>query len=257
MNEKSLELIEDYKNFRIGSATCSIPYYNNRHIGIRGGFRVKVGKGSVKEIQEEVQNIITLQKINLLNLNDINLKKFLVDHTLGIDCSGFAYHVLNEESIAREKGFLEKNLTFQATKGLFGKYRTKIRPAENTSVTIFADDKNSTIIDLKNILPGDMVTMIGGEEKEEKPNARDHIIILTKIEYENNLPKIIHYTHSIAWPTDGEYGHGVREGIIEITDIEKHITEQKWIENEKTDGENYTWSRARKSQTEIRHLNWF
>lgn len=68
---------------------------------------------------------------------------------------------------------------------------------------------------------------------------------------------MIHYVHSIALPSDGEYGHGVREGTIEITDINKPITEQKWTEAGKTGMENYTCARAQKALTEIRRLRWF
>jgi hypothetical protein len=61
--------------------------------------------------------------------------------------------------------------------------------------------------------------------------------------------------HAIAWPTDGEYGHGIHDGKIEITDINKSILEQRWIENNVIENENYTLIRAQKSITEIRRLN--
>ena len=34
-------------------------------------------------------------KIDLKKIGDENLKKFLVDHKLGIECSGLVYHILN------------------------------------------------------------------------------------------------------------------------------------------------------------------
>jgi hypothetical protein len=90
---------------------------------------------------------------------------------------------------------------------------------------------------------------------------RNHILVIYQIEYQNFIPTTLHYAHAIAWPTDGEFGHGLHKGIIEIINPEKDLFEQRWIELGKDSlvngDENYTFSRARKSKTEIRRLNWF
>jgi hypothetical protein len=53
----------------------------------------------------------------------------------------------------------------------------------------------------------------------------------------------------MAWPSDGQYGHGVRQGKITIVNAEKTILDQDWSET-------YTFARAQKSLTEIRRLRW-
>lgn len=130
-----------------------------------------------------------------------------------------------------------------------------MRPAENVDVATLAHDKNSSTVDLREIMPGDFVTMLNTMNKEDR--VRDHVIVIHQIEYQNFVPTTIHYSHSVAWPSDGEYGHGVRQGIITILDVTKPITEQKWIEDDKTGSENYTSIRAQKSLSEIRRLRWF
>ena len=128
-----------------------------------------------------------------------------------------------------------------------------MRPIENTGVTTLAHDSNSKSLATKQAEPGDIITMVS----EEENGKRNHILVIHQIEYQNFIPTTLHYTHAIAWPSDGEYGHGVREGSVEILDLNKPLIEQKWIELGKEGFENYTFTRAQKSRTELRRLNWF
>ncbi len=255
LSDKALVVINQYTNFSIGNARCSIPYFNNRHSGARASLRANIGKGSPKDIFDEVESISILEKINVGSLDSITFKKFLVDHNIGIDCSGFAYHILNAENEAREKGTLDKHLSFPFCTGLLGKIRCKLRSIENAGVSTFAHDKNSRVLNLTQAEPGDIITMMSYKDGNDKQQL-DHILIIHQIEYQNFMPVTLHYMNAIAWPTDGEYGHGVREGRIEIVNPIKPLTEQRWIENEKADSENYTLARATASKTELRRLNW-
>lgn len=251
INEKSIEVINQYTNFKIGKAVCSIPYYNNRHSGGRAKLRVEIGKGSPKEIFDEIEQLCVSQKININDFTNESLKKFLVDNDIGIDCSGYAYYVYNSLSQSLNKGSLDKNIKFTDSKGLLGKLRGMIRPVENTNVETLANNKNSKQIKISDIQVGDMITML----KNSGQGQRNHILIIYQVEYQNFKPIKIHYTHSIAWPSHGEYNHGVKNGTIEVIDSEKSIIDQRWIEDEKIGDENYTFSSAKNSITEIRRLN--
>ena len=121
----------------------------------------------------------------------------------------------------------------------------KFGPIENTDVVTFTDNKNSITIDLQKIEPGDFITMTGTETE------RNHILIIHQVDYQNFVPTAIHYTHSIAWPDDGEYGHGVRQGLIEVLEPAKSLLEQKWTEKGKTGAENPTCVCAKISKTEM------
>ena len=126
----------------------------------------------------------------------------------------------------------------------------KLNPVKNADVLTFADEKNSSAIGMEDILPGDFITMCGTETE------RNHIVIAHEVDYQNLAPIALRYTHSIAWPDDGQYGHGVRQGSIEIVEPAKGILDQKWTEKEKTGEENLTFIRAKVSTTEIRRLKW-
>jgi hypothetical protein len=250
ISDKSLAVINQYKNFQVGNAICSVPYFNNKTRGIKGGLRVEVGKGSPKEIFEEVKTLLIQEKVADTEINSEQLKQLLVNHNIGIDCSGFAYYVLNEESKSRGKGGLDKHIHFIRAKNILAKFIVKFKPETNIDVLTFADNKNSRLISLEQIECGDMITMTSSTNNGE----RNHILIISQIEYQNFKPITLHYVHAVAWPTDGEYGHGIHEGKIDITDLNKKITEQIWVENDKTGAENYTFTRAQNSQTELRRL---
>lgn len=244
ISEQAFAVIEQYKN---------VPYFNNKTTGRRAALRVEIGKGSPKEIYNEVKERALIDRIDIKNFTNIDLKKFMVEKRIGIECSGFAYHVLSQESISRGKGSLDRHLHFPYSKGIIGKIRSKLRPIENTDAKTFGHDKNSRVIAIKDAQVGDIVTMLGNAGEGE----RDHIVVINQIEYQNSLPITLHYVHAIAWPTDGEFGTGIHEGVIEITDLNKSLVEQRWIELEKMGEENYTHTRAKKSSTELRRLTWF
>lgn len=239
LSPASLAIIEGYTN---------VPYFNNKSKGRRAGLRVEIGKGSPQEISDEVKDMALREKNDIKNLSGVSLKKFMVEHNLGIECSGFVFHVLNEEIKSRGKGNLASLLSFPFSTGFIGGIRAKLRPIENTDVKTFAHDQNSKSIQMKDVRIGDIVTMIS-ETKS------DHILVVYQIDYENNVPKTLYYTHAMAWPTDGEFNHGLHKGKIEISDINKPLIKQTWIELEKEGQENYTFMRAQKLVTVLRRLN--
>lgn len=253
ISQEAFDIIDQYKNFKVGNAICSVPYFNNRTTKLRGAIRVEIGKGSPKDIFDEVEQFCIKNKVEINSLTSESLKALLVDSNIGIDCSAFAYYVLNEESISQHKGAIDKHLSFPYSKGFINRIKCKIRPIENTDVRTLAHNANSRIVSIKDIKNGDIITMLGGPDGDD----RDHILVIDRIEYQNFIPATLHYVHSIKWPTDGVYNHGIHEGTIEILNPDKDIVDQIWIENNMRGNDNYTHFRAQKSQTEVRRLNWF
>ncbi len=218
MNTKTLSLralsvIDQYKNFAVGKAVCNVPYFNNKTTRARGALRAYVGKGSPKDIYEEVTASLNKEHVAIDILTGESLKKYLTDKNIGIDCSGLAYYILNAESEERGEGSLDKNIHFVNTHGLFGKVRSLLRPVENCNVSTLANDKNSSIVKLKDIQPGDMITMLS------KTNERDHILVVSAVDFQNSLPQKIYYAHANAYPEDGVYGTGLRQGYIDIINL--------------------------------------
>lgn len=219
IQEKSAAVIEQYRG---------IPYFNNRRTGLRGALPVQVGKGSPKDIHDEIEIILIKNKIDR---NAIDIKKLMVDSNIGIDCSGFAYYVLQKT-----------NYHFPYAGSFIGKMFAKFNPVKNIDVKTFAHNSNSKVITLREVEPGDIVTMVGNGDA-----SRNHIIVIDQIEYQNNIPAVIHYAHSIAIPEDGQYGHGVRSGKIEIINPDKPLTDQIWSEE-------YLRQRALSTTCELRRL---
>lgn len=253
LSEKALSVFDSYMNFTLGNSICSIPYFNNKRTNRRAAFRVLIGKGSIKDIHDEIEQMVIIDKININNLSSESLKKYLVENNIGIDCSGFAYYILEAENESRGYGKLDKNLRFPLCKGFIGKIKCSMRPIENAGVQTFAHNDNSKSVLMKDILPGDMITIIGVGEDDD----RDHILIVKEIEYSDGVPNVIRYIHTMHWPTDGEYGHGIKEGEIVVRNPNDNILDCIWREDDKDGVENYTYKKAKNSHTEIRRLKWF
>lgn len=253
LSNRALSVIDQYLHFKFGSAVCSVPYFNNKTVKARAALRPQIGKGSPEEIHEEVQSILVKEHMQGASLADESLKKLLADADLGIDCSAFAYYVLNAENEERGKGGLDKHISFVNCTGVVGKLRCALRPIENCDVSTLAHDKNSGLVPLKEIEPGDFISLTGGPEGFE----RDHILVIHQVEYQNFAPTKIHYSHAVAYPEDGLYGSGIKQGEIEILDPAKSLLEARWTENGKEGSANFIFLRIQRSKTEIRRLNWF
>lgn len=263
LSPRALSVIDQYLHFKFGAAVCSVPYFNNKTVRARAALRVAIGKGSPQDIYEEIQAVAVKQHVISEALSDEALKKLLVEYNFGIDCSAFAFYVLNAENQELGKGPLERHLSFVNCTGIVGKIRCALRPVENCDVATLAHDKNSIAVEARDIQPGDMITMLGDSEENEPSSAslrrgeRDHILIVHQIEYQNFVPYKIHYSHAVAYPEDGIQGTGIKQGEIDILDPAKPLLEARWHESGREGIENHIFSRAKKSKTELRRLKWW
>jgi hypothetical protein len=114
------------------------------------------------------------------------------------------------------------------------------------------DDRNSRVILMSDIQPGDMITMI----QEKNDDERNHILIVHEVERGENKPTVIKYSHAIAYPEDGVYGTGIKQGTIEIIDPTGSLFLQSWKETGMIEGGNRILARAEASKTELRRLKW-
>jgi hypothetical protein len=246
LSPEALKVIEQYMKLRLG-AGGKTPYYNNRRGKIRGGLNAIIGKGTPEEICDEARILALRRGISLKKASPEQLAIFLVDEGLGVDCSGFAFHVLNAESKARKQGRLFSHVTLK--KSLVRRILAKLRPASNVSVGILSMDENSTVVQIADAEAGDFISIIGSG----LDHTYNHIMVITKIE-----GNVIHYAHSYAWPSDGKYNHGVNTGTITITNQEKPLLEQLWTESGVTGFQNYTYVNAQTARKiSIRRLNAF
>jgi hypothetical protein len=244
LSKEAQTVIDTYIKLPIG-AGCSTPYYNNRRGKIRAGLNAIIGKGTPKEICDEAQIASLHRNVSIRKASPDELKHFLVDVGLGIDCSGFAFHVLNAESKARGLGALFPHLVLK--KGIIRRTLARLRPASNVGVGIFSMDENSMPVEYADIEAGDFFSIIGSG----LDHTYNHIMVITKVN-----GNTLSYSHSYAWPSDGKYGHGIKNGIVTIIDPTKPITDQQWNENGTTGQSNYTLQNALMARkVSIRRLN--
>lgn len=235
VSTQTQNLIESFKKISVGGKHIPCPYFNNKKTALRAALKVNVGKGSVQEIEEEVEIIALKEKVDLTKLSEKDLTKFVVEHNLGIDCSGFVYYLLTSEKQSLKISFPRA--------GLLRSIIRKFRTIENINVQVLAHEKNSAVIELSDVQPGDIITMLKSGPKSD----RDHILYVDSVEYKDDQPATINYVHSLQWSTDGKYNHGVRNGSIEIKDPTKPLIEQIWTEQDTTGEKNETFTRAKHS----------
>lgn len=212
MNEQLLEIpesgqkiIDSYLKIIIGGKPIVCPYYTNLKKQ-RATLRVFLGKGSAQEIINEANFISLKKEIDLNKLSEKRLYQFLVEHNLGIDCSGLATYILQAIYQENKKiNILKKIKIILFFKNPWRWLIAWLRPIENISVRILANDKNSFLINnFQKIKPGDM--LIRTDLK--------HVYLITKIKKENNQIKKITYVHAPRPKQKAYFGPGVFQNTI-------------------------------------------
>lgn len=262
-------VINNYLNLPcIGISGVRCPYFNNARQKRRGELRALVGKGTPEDIINEAHILSIQYRANLFSTNTHHclcaahsdkqhsaddIRHFLIDHNLGIECSGFVTHILAAH-IKETSGInLVRTLCIVPKKRLLRYLISRLRPVENIDVTVYANDRNTRAIastsvgwHYNELKSGDVITIL----KTGPRKMRNHIMLITEIE-----EKKIRYVHARAWPSEGEYGHGVAEGEIIITNPQKPLSEQLFTERAVTGKNNETWREIAEAETvEIRRL---
>lgn len=228
------------------------PYFNNRTVRVRGALRALIGKGSPEDIAEEAMIFSLKEKTPLRTMDGRTLRQFLITHRLGVDCSAFAYYVLDAEVKARYGKSLSSCVRPSENIGMIRRILRRLRPVENTSVRNFADDVNTKDVQLSNIRAGDLIIFFNADS----PHDRNHVLVVSRVGYDAPArTMIVTYAHSFRWTTDNALGHGVREGEIRVSDATSPIIEAHWLERGLSADQNETRNHARSAnQLLIRRL---
>jgi hypothetical protein len=245
---KSRAMIDKYLALPFGTKP-SCPYFNNKRRKIRSGLRVEKGKGTPEEIAEECAIDAKLARVRISDLSTDKLKEFLVEQDLGVDCSGFAYHVLNAYSQEKNGKSIQSYIKTKR-EGFVGRLIAKLRPAENIGVSTLADERNSIEVKVGELRPTDLIVFLGtGTDK-----IYNHVLVVTSVERGDTTR--ISYAHSYSWPSDGVYNHGVREGDILVHG--EDMLGGTWKEQGAMGADNYTFESARTAKVfSIRRLKAF
>lgn len=218
---RSKNIIYRYNNLAIGGKHVRCPYFNNKKKTVRGGLRSLIGKGSPEEIVEEAELFAVREKANLSLLSREEIRNFLIEHNLGIDCSGYAFHYYQEIFKKQGKNFAA-SISWASKKSLLRKIISRLRPAENCGVRTFADKNNSFEVPLNEVRAGDFIVALTDADSV----TADHIFMITE-----RKGNVLSFTHAIAWPKDGTNGHGVHNGKIEIINPEEPVHQARWTDD--------------------------
>lgn len=218
--ESAKKVIDEYTHLPLGGKEIVCPYFINPKTQ-RAGLRVLVGKGDPGEITREVKVHAQLKGIDLNKLPAIEIRQFMQDNHVGIDCSGLVAHTYNFWLKNEGKKPLINYLKFK-NNSLFHRLKRVLRPVEQIGAnTTTNSDNTKPITDLNKVRPGDLI-----RSKGLRKNAH-HLMIISEVTEDNGQVKEIEYVHSIR---GYEEENGLRFGKILISDPTLPLHQQTWTE---------------------------
>jgi len=221
ISPKAYKLIHEYFNLSLGGKTVKTPYYiNTKHK--KGELRSLIGKGMPVEIEDEVKIWAKIKKFSLIDNSEIQIRKFMAEMGIGIDCSGLVSNILNVE--LKERGIkIRKVIKNSFNKDWLHRIYHQIRFIDNLDVETLSHPENSVIInnyfELKAL---DMLHLAGLQ-------SGFHVAIIIKTCYNSNGEFEIHYIHSSRWYTPND---GIRQGCIKIRFPDRDLSYQLWEDSD-------------------------
>ena len=262
LSNKAQKILEDYFNLPFeGIKGVRCPYFNNARMKQRAQLRVLVGKGTPQEIVEEAKIISIQYHAGLFDkaghcclhnehtgkeVNVDEIRKFLIDHGLGIECSGFVAQILRVHFKETNNIDIARKFFVVSPKNILRWTISKLRPIENIGVKHFGDDRNTKKINWQDAQVGDVVVIM----ETGISNKFNHILLVTE-----KTADTIYYAHARAWGSEGKYGHGVSKGVVKIVKPNGSLQEQEWVELEKTGENNETFKELLQAKSvEVRRV---
>lgn len=203
---KALEkLYYDYSHLPLGGKKIRCPYWSSKQrILLSGPFK---GKGTPSQVTLATVNAAEKTKTDLRKLSSDEIRKFMEHHRIGVDCSGFVYHLA--DAFDKEKG----------GEGIVGKI-TGVRGswARRVNAYCLTNVKNSIQIEkVKDLQLGDFIRFEGGK----------HIAIILRIRRnEKGIPQEVFYAHSARLSAVT----GVHLARFMVVNPGKGLDKQKFLE---------------------------
>jgi len=227
---KALEkLYYEYTHLPLGGKKVRCPYWSNRQrILLTGPFK---GKGTPKQILQATIKSAQEHHLDLSKLSAGDIRKFMEHHRIGVDCSGFVYHMA--DALEKERGSKGIEDSIQGVKG------KGVRKVNAFSLT---NDQNSFIIKtVKDVKVGDFIRLNGGK----------HIAIILRVKRnQDSIPLEVTYSHSgrLSAVT------GVHTARFFVKDLKTGLNGQKWFEKTRKDYDFLKTSFLEKDGDGIRRL---
>ncbi|RJR26080.1 hypothetical protein C4578_00065 [Candidatus Microgenomates bacterium] len=212
-SEALIKTLESYSKLSLGGKTVRAPYWMNKlKLGIFGPFG---GKGRPEDLISSVKTEAEKKGIKLEKLSEEEILSFMKRKKIGVDCSGFVFWML--DSLDRERGGNGIADDIPGSKGKFLSSRANAQMLTSKEVVVPVEK-------VKDIKPGDVIRLRGGQ----------HLAVVVSVTKNGGKVIEVEYAHSSFLSKE----KGVHLQRIEVTDEDKGIGEQIWLEQ--TDkGENY------------------
>lgn len=199
------KLYYEYTHLPLGGKLIRCPYWSNRQrILLTGPY---CGKGTPSQITQATNEAARKYKVNLDKLSSTEIRKFMENHRVGVDCSGFIYHLA--DAFNKEKA--DKGI-FDFVEGVKGNGPRKV------NAFCFTNEKNSIGIPRAGMIKiGDFIRFNGGK----------HIAIVLRIKKDKKgIPLEITYAHSGRLSAIT----GVHTGKFSVKNPNAGLNMQKWFE---------------------------
>jgi len=206
------DLFYKYTHLTLGGKKIRCPYWVNK---IKKGLVGPLGgKGTPEQIVDVAEYQANKDGFDFQAASEEEIINFLLKKKIGVDCSGFAFWMLNALDLAKGGDGIANDIT--GSKGRFISARA--------NVAMLTDEKVSIPVELKEARVGDMIQLRG----------RKHVAIITKIFKDGEEIRAIEYCHSSCLTEI----NGVHSSEVKIINPQGSLKDQLWKEKTK-DGENY------------------
>lgn len=193
ISDRLNQIVKKYETISLNNGQeIPCPYWMNKlrkgRVFIRGQYN---GKGSWHEIQKALNEALAKENVRRV-ISYEKIQKLAKRHRIGIDCSGFIFRVLEHTNPSFKQLFP------------FGINKTNAKMLTDKHIT-------RLILKAKDIMPGDLIRMMGGK----------HAAIILK-----NDGRIITYVHSAT----STLIRGVHRARIKVAYPQKGLEFQTWEE---------------------------
>jgi hypothetical protein len=217
-----------YTHLPLGGKKIRCSYWSNKQrILLSGPFK---GKGTPSQITRATARSAQEHKIDLSKLSPRDIRRFMEHHRIGVDCSGFVYHLA--DSLDKEKG--GRGIS-DYVEGVRGKGVMRV------NAFCLTNDKNSEEVKkIRDIRIGDFIQIEGGK----------HIAIILRIKRnQEGIPIEVTYAHSGRLSAIT----GVHLGRFLVKNPNLGVKDQKFLEKSRK-GYNYFTPSSPKDCLNLRRL---
>ncbi|MCS7317899.1 MAG: hypothetical protein NZZ41_06310, partial [Candidatus Dojkabacteria bacterium] len=157
--------IKRFLELRLGRHLVPTPYFINYLR--KKDLRVMVGKGTPDEIETEFKIWAKVKNFKYENAEISEIRNFLCEVGIGIDCSGFVVHVLNEYLKEVKNKSIWKLFRLPKDYPIYLRIGYLLRPAEKLGVKIITSDDNSYMVQLKDVSELDLIKSTAKKNNSE------------------------------------------------------------------------------------------